>query len=318
MGSNVDENTWVFYKDRKEWADVVPVPQDDGPHPVVKIAYSNVFTDVYDYFRAMMCSGELSQRALDLTDDALNMNAANYTVWQYRRKILKHLGSNLENELTFCRDMIEVNPKNYQVWHHRRVIVEWLGDASRELRLTEMIFNQDAKNYHAWEHRQWVLRTFKLFDGELDFVDTLLEDDVRNNSAWNQRHFTIALTTGFTPEVIEREVEYAKNAIKKVVGNESAWSYLKGVAQHHDGYMGSICHLEEWCQEMYDAGTRSPHLLSFMIDINEDKMEREPSSREPVLKETLDMCEALANEHDKIREEYWKYVKRHLSHSFGA
>ena len=33
-----------------------------------------------------------------------------------RRKILRHLGSDLEQELNFCREMIEMNPKNYQVW----------------------------------------------------------------------------------------------------------------------------------------------------------------------------------------------------------
>ena len=31
---------WVFYREREEWKDVVPIPQDDGVHPVVRIAYS--------------------------------------------------------------------------------------------------------------------------------------------------------------------------------------------------------------------------------------------------------------------------------------
>lgn len=62
-------------------------------------------------------------RALELTKEALRLNAANYTVWQYRRDILKALNTDFEEELAYT-EMID-NPKNYQVWYHRRVIVEW-------------------------------------------------------------------------------------------------------------------------------------------------------------------------------------------------
>lgn len=109
MADSSDEefsNEYILYSKRPEWKDVTPLEQDDGENPVVVIAYSEkckfylfikccrrafiyfvIFTlvkDVYNYFRAIMASGEKSLRALHLTDDALKLNASNYTVWQYR------------------------------------------------------------------------------------------------------------------------------------------------------------------------------------------------------------------------------------------
>lgn len=34
--------SWIYYKDRPEWSDVTPVPEDDGPTPVVVIAHSEM------------------------------------------------------------------------------------------------------------------------------------------------------------------------------------------------------------------------------------------------------------------------------------
>lgn len=75
-----------------------------------------------------------------------------------------------------------------------------------------------------------------MFDDELTYVDRLISEDVRNNSAWNQRFFVLK-HTGFTTDVLQREINYVKMRIQFVKHNESTWNFLRGLLQQGDGTM---------------------------------------------------------------------------------
>jgi protein farnesyltransferase/geranylgeranyltransferase type-1 subunit alpha len=71
-----------FYDDDEAWADIEPLPQDDGGlHPLAAIAYSEEYSQAMGYLRAVMARNEFSERVMALTEHIISMNPAHYTVW---------------------------------------------------------------------------------------------------------------------------------------------------------------------------------------------------------------------------------------------
>ncbi|KAL6503818.1 hypothetical protein OROGR_025741 [Orobanche gracilis] len=292
-----EERGRIPISQRPEWADVQPLPQDDGPNPVVPIAYTDEFRETMDYFRAVYVADERSPRALQLTEEAIILNPGNYTIWQFRRLILEALNHDLHEELDFVEQMTRDNSKNYQIFgklktrkfiigclsrnswnivrvsygHHRRWVVEKLGTriAGEELEFTREIFSQDAKNYHAWSHRQWVLQALGGWEEELAYCDELLVDDIFNNSAWNQRYFVVTRSPshGGLEVMRDSEVAYAFQAILTKPENESPWRYLRGLHKNDLKSLANDPLIESVCLDVLMGKRDFVHALNMVLDL---------------------------------------------------
>ncbi|CAE7895554.1 FNTA [Symbiodinium necroappetens] len=310
------------YSQRESWKDISPIPQNDGPHPLAVIKYPLGFEEVHNYFRAIQQRNETSERALHLTADVIEHNSANYTAWYYRRRCLKDLGIDLEDERVFTDKWARDCPKNYQVWYHRRWLVSEMAARARshtpgpeaeatiqQIAKTELDYhlecmrvNSDYKNYNGWSHRQYILQQFNMWHEELPFVELLLEEDIRNNSAWNHRYTVVRNQSWpLTDSIRDRELAFAMQAIRKCASNECAWNYLSAFLGEGDGKVPwtSAPALEMLCREVIHAADNQGPSCCFAIqalaNIHEARGE---------VQAALDQYERL-KELDRIRAKYW-------------
>uniref|UniRef100_A0A5B7BTJ9 Protein farnesyltransferase/geranylgeranyltransferase type-1 subunit alpha n=1 Tax=Davidia involucrata TaxID=16924 RepID=A0A5B7BTJ9_DAVIN len=321
-----DDDQRIPLSRRTEWSDVIPVRQDDGPNPVVPIAYKDEFAETMEYFRAVYLADERSPRALQLTAEVIGMNPGNYTVWQFRRLILEALNVDLHDELDFVDRFANNNSKNYQIWHHRRWVVEKLGtDAmNNELEFTKKVFYLDAKNYHAWSHRQWVLQALGGWEDELAYCQQLIEDDIFNNSAWNQRYFVVTRSPllGGLEGMRESEVSYTVEAIMANPENESPWRYLRGLYKGDSKSWVNDPQVSLICLKVLSAKNNYMFALSTLLDLLchgfqpsqefKDAVDALTSESDPPDSDLAKTVCSVLELVDPMRANYWNWRKRTL------
>lgn len=280
-----------------------------------------------------MAAKEYSPRCLKLTEHIITMNPAHYTVWLYRFSIIQFLDIPFLDELSWLNEVSLENQKNYQIWHHRQLLLDHyvptIADSPDEIRrlakserdfMMEM-FAEDAKNYHVWSFRQYIVRKLNMWDeGELESLEWMINQDVRNNSAWSHRFYVVfsnpAQTTkdshatehdpAVPSDIIDREIEYAKEKIKLAPQNQSPWNYLHGVLAKGGRKLGSVREYTEGYVKNLgeeDEEVRSSHALDQLADIYKEAGE----------KEKADLClRRLGEKWDRIRFGYWEWKRKSL------
>ncbi|KAF2832137.1 farnesyltransferas-like protein [Ophiobolus disseminans] len=296
-----------YYHDDEAWADIEPLPQDDGGlHPLAAIAYTDEYSEAMGYLRAVMAKNEFSERVLGLTEHIISMNPAHYTVWLYRAKTIPELGIPLKDEIAWLNPTALKHLKNYQIWHHRHTIIDALGSPEGEPEFISTMLEQDSKNYHVWSYRQWLVKRFDLFNKpeELEWTADMIETDVRNNSAWNHRYYLVVGGRDGKPsqELAKREIEYTKTAIRKAPQNQSPWNYLSGIIRAAQLPKSTI---KDFALEFADLDRPDEVYSSHALDLLAEIYAEEESSRAEAEK----ALNLLATRYDPIRANYWNFRK---------
>ena len=95
------------YSRQQRWADVSPIHVDDG-NCVVAVQYTSEHREALSYFRAVLASGETSERAMGLAAHMIRLNQADYTAWQHRWLCVEALDSDLEAEYSLTESIMLV------------------------------------------------------------------------------------------------------------------------------------------------------------------------------------------------------------------
>jgi protein farnesyltransferase/geranylgeranyltransferase type-1 subunit alpha len=200
------------------------------------------------------------------------------------------------------------------------------------------MFNLDSKNYHVWAYRQWLVRHFDLWDShrEIRDVEELLDSDVRNNSAWTHRYFLrfaprTCPSAGLAgtnvlgeprgelrvvdEDIIDSELEYAKQKILLAPENRSPWLYVRGVLR------AAGRPLSEWKDfagrfvteglddndNVVDVHVKSSLAVEWLADVYGEAAEKSGDEARENVAEAVKMFILLKEKYDPIRKNYWDY-----------
>ncbi|GJP75554.1 hypothetical protein CLOP_g5987 [Closterium sp. NIES-67] len=252
--------------DSDEWADVEPLPQDDGPDPVVPIAYSREFDDAMSYMRAVLASGERTPRVLRLTERVISVNAASYTAWQLRRDVLSHLLSSAEPVATSAElssTSAGGSPGNYlpdlsnsgekekvTADSGARLEGDWL--VQDEVLYAENVTLANPKNYQVWHHRRW------LADLRKDRVTRHHEQMQQQQQEEEEGASKPASPLQQNPlqslaDVAQEEFRFCEEALRGDSKNYHAWCHRQWVAREFDTWHGELA----FCERLLDDDVRN-------------------------------------------------------------
>ncbi|KAL3464107.1 hypothetical protein BJX64DRAFT_255625 [Aspergillus heterothallicus] len=188
------------------------------------------YRDLEKTVREEIAGNRYTAETLQKISELLKKNPEYYTVWNYRRKVIRHEFSHnaaeesneagvaritilIQTDLQFLIPLLRSFPKCYWIWNYRL----WLLDEAKRL-LPKVVAR-------------------KIWQEELGLVGKMLSLDSRNFHGWGYRRFVVETLESLAPEdeeeksLAQTEFDYAKKMIGTNLSNFSAWHYRTKLIQ---------------------------------------------------------------------------------------
>ena len=302
--------------EKYNYDDVEVLPLNQETPQLCRILYDDEYKHVMGTLLSLMHAKEYSERALALSENALDLLASHYSIWIYRFDIIVNLQKDLVEELDWCEQIALENEKNYQIWNYRQLLINKIVDNGgefnphREFPIIQSMLESDAKNHHVWSYRKWLVEKFALYNDakELQFVNDCLAKDIRNNSAWSHRFmikFSQISTYKENQQIVDEEIEYTKAAIEQSPQNPSSWNYLRGIYSKFSldysnlkSFVHKFVDLKNITQDNENIAVKSTFALEVLgqIYLLEKKYD-----------DSIEVYNLLGTIFDPIRKNYWQY-----------
>ncbi|PYI22524.1 geranylgeranyl transferase type II alpha subunit [Aspergillus japonicus CBS 114.51] len=175
--------------------------------------------------REKVAAQQYTPETLQKISELLSSNPEYYTIWNYRRQVLRsefsraessgsnetgaeQIASLIKSDLLFLIPLLKSFPKCYWIWNYR----VWLLDEAKrllpasisrrfwqeELGLVGKMLNLDSRNFHGWGYRRFVIETLRelksaeqpsedMTQAEFDYAKKMIGANLSNFSAWHYR-----------------------------------------------------------------------------------------------------------------------------------
>ncbi|KAK4052442.1 hypothetical protein OIV83_002244 [Microbotryomycetes sp. JL201] len=154
----------------------------------------------------------------------------------------------LEQDVQLTNQALQYNPKNYSVWEHRKWCLQQMGTNANwkfELKMVEAYLEKDGRNFHSWDYRRYLVATLASLppiegvptsstESELAFTTRKISANFSNFSAWHYRTKLLAKLwqeNGWDESNPDRtaqtesEFDLVKQALWSDPNDQSAWLY---------------------------------------------------------------------------------------------